>query len=703
VSTIDMPGLATALALQGDGKVVVAGVAATPVIDGFGLARFNADGGPDKGFGTVGKVITDIGFGEQATALALQPGGKIVAAGFAATGANHDFTVLRYEANGNLDSSFDSDGIMTTDFGAEDQARSLALQSDGKIVVAGSVSIFSASNPVRDISLARYNPNGSLDSSFGSGGKVITDFGGGSEARAVALQHDGKILVAGSASSSSAAEDDLFSIFRYNADGRLDTSFGTLRNVGTVVTNLGGEDVALALAFQPDGKIVLAGATAISFGNFSLARYSADGQLDPGFGAAGRVITSMSSNSSARGVAVQPDGKIVVTGLSSGDFTLVRYNPDGSLDSGFGSAGKVITDFGGPDFSFAIALQPDGKIVVAGSSFFDFALARYDSGGSLDMSFGSGGKATASITGSEQAFAMALQPDGKIVLAGVTSVSPINPDLSDFALARFNSNGSLDTGFGSGGKVVTDFGGGDIVTSLALQPDGKIVVAGSARAANFIDNNFAVARYNANGSLDLSFGAEGITLTDFGQNDSASAVALQADGKIVVAGSVIQGTSDFALARFNSNGSLDTGFGSGGKVTTNIRGFDRAFAMAVRPDGKITVAGEADMNFALARYESVESFDICLQDESSGDTLKIDSITGNYQFTRCGSSLVLDGTGTLIKRGSTLILQHFQGDRNVSAKIDTGINKATATIRIYSQGTLTISDRNIANNTCACP
>ncbi len=226
--------------------------------------------------------------------------------------------------------------------------------------------------------------------------------------------------------------------------------------------------------------------------------------------------------------------------------------PDGSLDPTFSTDGKVTTDFaGGFDEAFAVALQPDGKIVAAGgavvgSSPFDFALTRYNPDGSLDPTFGTDGKATTDFGGTDEALAMALQPDGKIVAAG-QAFTGSSPDFAvDFAVARYNPDGSLDSTFGTGGKVTTDFAGFDAARAVALQPNGKIVAAGGSSF------DFAVARYKKHGSLDPSFGPGGKVTTDFASStDVARAVALQPDGKIVAAGDAATGTSfDFALARY---------------------------------------------------------------------------------------------------------------------------------------------------------
>ena len=781
-------GGALAVALQSDGKIVAAGIGFGGSDSDFALARFNSDGSLDTTFGTGGRVLTDFGSSEGANAIAIQPDGKILAGGGGRFSSSlFDFELARYNVDGSLDSTFGAGGKVTTDFfGNFDSVSSMALQADGKVVVAGTVTrVDMAFNSF--YGLARYNTNGSLDTTFGSGGKVATNFNGNCEAHGVAIRPDGKIVAAGITVGDLTGAD--FGLVRYNIDGSLDTTFGSK---GKVVTDFGRGSGANALALQPDGKTVAAGSVHVEGAitvDFALARYNSDGGLDPGFGAAGKVTTTFFSETNiADALAVQPDGKIVVVGLTrrettSGEFALARFNPDGRLDPSFGSGGQVVTDlFESEDRANAVAIQPDGKIVVAGSSFTtsgseDFALVRYNQDGSLDTSFGTGGKVTTNFSGFDEARAIALQPDGKITVAGRAQTGFDFSDF-DFALVRYNIDGSLDPAFGSGGKVTTDFfGNPDGASALAIQPDGKIVAAGSAQINPFsILSDFAIARYNANGSPDSGFGDGGKLTTDFfGSVDQANALAIQPDGKIVATGSAFRNTSDtsavFALARYNSDGDLDTDFGDGGKVTTTFFEFsaadaraiviepdnkilvagsaevdfstsrnfalarynadgspdpgfgeggklttdffgsvDRANALAIQPDGKVVAAGSAiggiGSEFAVARYITRQSdqFDICMQDDASGDTLQINSTTGDYKFTRCGSNTVLNGIGVLFRRGSRITLQHNTADRRVLAKIDSNVNKGSASIQMLSpSATFTIVDRNISNNTCSCP
>ena len=415
---------------------------------------YAADGDLDPTFDGDGKVTTDFGSGiDRATGMAIQPDGKIVAAGIVPGDASIDFGLARYNTDGSLDITFGGDGTVTTDFGtnAAERALEMALQADGKIVVAGSTIIGSNS----DFALARYNADGSLDTTFSGDGRATLDFAGGlDEARAVAIQPDGKIVAAGVAHDASQIRLD-FALARYNPDGSLDTSFD---GDGKVTIAFGANNItsADAVAIQPDGKIVAAGQAQVppTGADFALARFNADGSLDTSFDGDGKVLTDFAGQPDiVRGMVLQTDGKIVVAGYAdtSGgdrDFGLARYNPDGSLDTSFDGDGKVTTSFGGAGYEAAdaVAIQVNGKIVAAGDVAVtqnnrDHALARYNADGSLDTSFGGDGRVTADFFADDFAFAVAIQADGKIVSAGYAG--PTN--IRDFALARLTSLGPTPT------------------------------------------------------------------------------------------------------------------------------------------------------------------------------------------------------------------------------------------------------------------
>ncbi|MEU8776941.1 calcium-binding protein [Streptomyces sp. NPDC048606] len=394
-------------------------------------------------------------------------------------------------APGDLDPTFDTDGRVTTPFGAYAEGHDIARQADGKLVVVGLGEA--------GFALARYTPGGALDPGFSGDGKASDDFGGGSHtANAVAIQpSDGKIVVAGT--TEVIAEEGggccFFSVARYLPDGTLDTGFG---DGGLVrVQEFGGSADGADVAVQPDGRIVAAGKG--PGGGFALVRLEADGDLDPSLGGDGAVVAGFTPTSPqdvggiARGLALQPDGKIVAVGYvgnTAFDIGVARYLPDGTLDTGFSGDGTVTANFGGTEFGNAVAVQPDGRILAAGSGGAGLALLRYNADGGPDASFGTGGRTTVNFPGDGgTANAMALQPNGKIVLAGRAD-DPNGSEANDFGLARFHANGTLDTGFGGDGFVITGFGDFDEARGVLVQPDGKIVAAGYG--AGF---SFALARY----------------------------------------------------------------------------------------------------------------------------------------------------------------------------------------------------------------
>jgi len=442
------------------------------------------------------------------------------------------------------------------------------------------------------------------------------------------------------------------------AQGDLDPSFHGDGKLITDADPFNGEKVvndAQGVAVQGDGKIVAVGRGSTSSSLVGqLVRYNRDGSLDAGFGVGGngKVTIPESYQFLAFEVALQSDGKIVITGRGFDQvegrtgLAVIRYSQDGTLDTSFGGGdGIVVADVpppgGGesPDvLGYDVAIQPDGKIVAAGvatavnfgSSSSAAVIARFTPDGERDATFGTGGQQTVGIgagDGFDEDVGLVLQPDGKSVIAARSI--PADGGGSNFFLARFTTLGTRDPSFGSAGVVVTpNFSGGgsspksfDGARDVALQRDGKIVAVGFSKQTFTAPRDFALARYNTDGSLDKGFDGDGKVLTDAGGSDSAEAVALQSDGKIVAVGSnpsefapemgrVVGG--DFVLFRYKGDGSLDSGFGQAGKVTTPFGpNYDNAEDVAIQPtDGKIVAAGftshdgSADFeDFALARYQ----------------------------------------------------------------------------------------------------
>ncbi len=342
------------------------------------------------------------------------------------------------------------------------------------------------------------------------------------------------------------------------------------------------------------------------------------GSPDPSFGGGdGLVTTTFAANSHTVGcaVAVQPDGKIVVAGGTwvpgtegSGQMVLTRYLPNGNLDNTFNGSGKLSTTVAGMNaYVQALAIQPDGKIIAVGNAFdntqYMIALFRFNADGSPDNSFDIDGVVTTDVGTTYQSLStVALQPDGKILVGGYAGNA--NEPFDRFLVVRYKSNGTLDHTFDGDGIVITSVGDAYTdVNALLVQPDGKIIAAGYANMNGFED--FAALRYNANGSLDQSFNSDGIVMASFtSKDDGANGAVLQPDGKIVLAGYAGSGTSttEFAVARFTANGYLDNSFHGDGMATAPLNG--QARAIALQPDGKILLGGSAynsGWDMALAR------------------------------------------------------------------------------------------------------
>jgi uncharacterized delta-60 repeat protein len=703
-------------ALQSDGKIVVVGYIHIGSVYNFAVFRYNSDGSPDTSFDGDGRKISAFINSDFAYAVAIQTDGKIVVCG----NVGDEFAVARYNSNGSLDSTFDGDGWVATDFfGGPDHSRAIAIQTDGKIVVAGNGRTASGST-LNDFAVARYNTDGSLDTTFDGDGKVLTDIlANNDNAQDVVIQPDGKIIVGGSAW----GNNDQFGLARYNPNGSLDNSFDGDGKLASNITTF--SELLYALAVQPDGKIVAAGAgssallarynpngtldssfdgdgviattivnpysaayavaiqadgkilaagyssSSSTTADFAMARVNTDGSFDSSFDADGKLVSNIYSwRISANAVAIQSDGKIVAAGkrytltgdnFNNQDFAVNRYNADGTLDTSFDDDGKVTTNIQGGDILYAVAIQPDGKIIAAGEGFNGLTLVRYNPNGSLDSSFGNGGMLVDGDNGSNRGkpLTVVVQPDGKILAAG--QGYNFGPGFGS-TIYRYNADGTRDSTFDGDGRVFTDLGDRDELSSMALQADGKIVVAG--RAENGSSYDFTVMRYNSNGSLDATFDGDGVVTIDFvGGYDYVNALALQADGKIVVAGASSSDNNqqsinyDSALARLNTNGSLDTTFDGDGKIRVSLSTYsDTATGVAIQTDGKILTSGSAlislnndlgtlENNFALVRYNSNGSLD---NTYGSNGKAFIDLFTNDL-----ANDVVLDSSGRAVVVGET--------------------------------------------------
>jgi uncharacterized delta-60 repeat protein len=419
------------------------------------------------------------------------------------------------------------------------------MRSGGALVLSASLAIAAAA----------WAAGGDLDPLFGTGGIVTTTIGSqGAEAQGVAIQSDGRIVVVGSCGVQTTDTD--LALARYLPDGTVDASFGS---GGIVITPLTSNmDRAYAVALDAGENIVIAGEFNQMLGvpgSFLVARYLTNGSLDMSFGTGGVVSTPMPQPGGALAIAIQSDGKIVAAGVSGEHVALARYETTGALDATFGSGGTVV-DTLTPAGAFAIALQPDGKIVIGGYRrllYSRFLLERYDVNGGLDPSFGTGGVVTTAVVNyNSYASSVTIQPNGYIVAAGGAQQPP-GPGPDMFAVVRYKPDGSLDPSFDGDGKVTTSLGNDAAGHAVVkVQADGKILVAGH-RSGGYGITAVAMIRYEGDGSLDASWGSGGIVTTQVGAQSYAAAAGIQVDGKIVAAGLAAGTTAaapDFLVARY---------------------------------------------------------------------------------------------------------------------------------------------------------
>ena len=643
------PAVPRSVAIQKDGRIAVAGH-----LDGvrseFMIARINSDGTMDYTFGGGGWRIVAIGTDSDiAEKVLVQPDGKIVAAGRAYVGGDWDFGVVRVNADGTSDPTFNGTGMQVIGFGGDDYCWDAALQTDGKLVLVGEHD----GTINNDFAVCRLNADGQLDATFDGDGKTSTGFGNLTDAaRAVAIQPDGKIVAAG-----------FGGIARYMPDGSLDPAFDQDGKVDLPQLYV---KYVKDLVVRPDGKILMAGDGDVGgadFYDFRIICLNSDGSPNPGLGhflgtsddipdppsmtvlPEGRLVAMqplgsgcylyrftqdlfndadgyqmvgfdepsfpVGSNESANGMAIQPDGKILLAGEvgynTSNEAALVRLLPDGTMDDFFGSWGRAHLSLGIPNSGRGVAVQTDGKIVMAGytATNTNFTVARFTSSGTLDPSFGIGGINIVDFAGgADYGFAVAVAPDGKIVVVG-----PVwNGSQYVFGIARFTTSGGLDNTFDTDGKRTVQLSPGvtNWATAVVVQSDGRIVVGG------FVGTDFGLVRLNLDGSLDGTFGGGGLVVTDMGGNDYLYGLAFGGGGSIYAAGTrEVSGHSVFAMAQFNANGTLPGTCSRGqpcnhwpsGKAYvdwgTGVSG--SAFAIATRGDGQVAVVGCVGNDLALCQ------------------------------------------------------------------------------------------------------
>lgn len=675
---------ALAVAIQSNGAIVVTGRTHQGAAYDTALVRYTPAGALDLSFNGTGKVITSAGPGDDAaTCVRIQSDGRILAGGSAINTITSEinFALLRFGPNGAPDTSFGVGGKVLTAFGSgHHQAQAMTLQTDGKIILAGSTGYSSF-----DFGIARYLDGSQVATTLpatnvtSSGATMNGSVTASTAFASVSFQYGPTISYGSSvgalpdtvnAGATVSVSRTFFILppgtyhYRLRVQSTLGTTFGAdatftipetnawlasiTPSVGTLTPIFNRQRLSYALnisgsvttvAFRPimDGHgatIRLNGGTIIPSGQFSgpvglmggynpvtlevtaqdgvtrkiytIAVFCGEtgpGGLDGLFGTAGINAEGGLFSADASAVAITSDGKIVTVGLlqngAENDLLISRFNADGSPDATFSGSGNVLVGFNGTsEAGHGVAVQSDGKIVAVGeaevSGFKQFIVIRYLPEGDPDLDFGGTGYVLTNIgTGDDRALSVALQPDGKIVVAGSSS----DPDFFEqkFTVVRYNTNGSLDTTFNGTGVVTTAF---DVIDSICeaysvlVQPDGKIVLAGALYTSI---TQFALARYNANGSLDTTFNSTGMVTTSLGNGGYAIGrqAAHQADGKILVTGYVFNnGGYDFGLVRYNPNGSLDTTFNTTGKVLTDFAGrHDYAESVAIDAMGMIVVGG----------------------------------------------------------------------------------------------------------------
>jgi uncharacterized delta-60 repeat protein len=594
------------------GLAVIWLAVATIAIDFNSIQAAGQDGAVDPTF------KSGSGANNAVNVIAVQPDGKILIGGFFSTyngtGRNH---IARLNSDGSPDTSFNP-GV-----GANNYVQAIALQADGKILIGGA---FTTYNAVGRNRVARLNTDGSLDTSFDPGA------GANGSVNVIAVQPDGKILIGGFFSTYNGTGRN--HIARLNSDGSLDTDFLT--------TGAGANNGVQAVAVQLDGKILIGGNFTTYNGTTRnyITRLNANGSLDTGFN------PGSGTNDTVEALALQPDGKILIGGFFSTyngirRNHIARLNSDGSLDTNFLSTGT-----GANSTVYTIVVQPDGKILIAG--FFSTYngttrnyIARLNPNGSLDTGFLSTGTAANSTVQ-----AIALQADGKILIGGFFSTYN---GVARNGIARLNADGSLDTNFNPGS------GTNNTVNALALQADGKIFIGGSFTSFNGVERN-RVARLNSDGSLDTSF-----LSSNSGANATVNALAVQADGKVLIGGAfeAYNGVGRNRIARLNPDGSLDADFNPG------IGANDSVYAIVVQADGKVLIGGS---------FTSVDTYtqDKIARLENTVRTVSSVVITSSPNPSELGQTLTFTATTTPITATGTVRFT-FGGSSSVTSTLGGGM------------------------------
>jgi uncharacterized delta-60 repeat protein len=659
--------VATAVAIDSQNRVIVAGYSSAGTNNHMAVARLTAAGALDTTFDGDGKETISFGNSDSASSIAIDSLDRIVVAGNTNNGSNLDFAVARLTATGALDASFDADGKQTIAFGsANDLAEGVAVDSLDRIVVTGITD--NGSN--YDFAVARLTAGGALDTSFDGDGKQTIAFGGRNDwANSVVLDSQARIILAGYSNNGS---NDDFAVARLTTAGALDPTFdGDGKQTLSFDTQ---NDEAASVAVDSLDRIIVGGTTIyVGFTMFGVARLTASGGLDASFDGDGKQVISFGTNDYGSGVAVDSSNRVLVVGASNNgsnlDIAAARFTVAGAFDPSFDSDGKLTLGLKSRSQAVgrSVAIDSHGRYVIAGYTFNgtqnDFMIARYTATGALDPTFGPGGIVEVSYgeagdtvsvavdsldrvivtspgigfevirltttgqldttfdgdgkqtvlfsTGTDSPHGVAVDSFNRIVIVG-EAFNGVNSQ--DFAVARLTEAGALDTTFDGDGKKTIAFGASsqsDIALSVAIDSLGHIVVAGFTGNA---PQEFAVARFMADGNLDGSFNGNGEETIDFGDTyEAAYAVAIDGQNQIVIAG--FTGFShDFAVARLKYSGGLDGGFDGDGKLTVSFgAGDDEADSVAIDSQERIIAAGftnnGANMDMGIARITSAGTLD----------------------------------------------------------------------------------------------
>lgn len=570
-----------------DGTVLVTGWSLlNSVYEGF-IRRIHPDGTLDTTFGTDGRVALEA-FGSviyARSALVTADGKILVTSDYQENASSDGVTILRrYYLNGTPDSSFGTNGLITHNPGpGDDLGSGIQIADDGRILYAAKVG---APPHAKGFTIMRCNTNGVADSTWGSDGEVdLASSNGDDGVSGINILRDGTILATGGSFN---GEYSNFSVTRFTPNGLLDASFG---HQGSATIGIDGANInANSAAIQSDNSIVFAGEVITgSVYAIALARITKDGIPDSTFGTDGVVTTAFGNDDDgAYKCAVQSDDKIVVTGYTGNSTQyngfVIRYMPNGSIDSTFGTAGVVVFGLGTEEEGNAIGVQPDGKIVISGrttsGSDRNILLMRLNPNGSMDNSFGINGiTVTALSTGNDGGYSLTFQKDGKILLGGFTY-----PGSSfDAAIVRYTADGKLDPEFGTSGRVVYDMGSGkqEVLTSIVVQADGKIIAggySGTFAGGGVDDAQTLLIRLNPDGSFDNTFGTNGVLTTTYDRDNSGSgSLGLQPNGGIIVATGVDYGKQyDVAVMRLQSG--LNLGVDNSGRPDVNAHVYPNALA-----------------------------------------------------------------------------------------------------------------------------